>query len=80
DANYISVVNKQDDNVNENEKNSSMPTNEGSRPNQAPEIMPTMVSSSENTLVTTASVMPTPAAPIPVDPPQVLHRKRGPSV
>ncbi|CAG8538639.1 11445_t:CDS:2, partial [Cetraspora pellucida] len=66
DANHISVVDEQDDNVDEDEaftapavhhqlyttqrpsryrKIAPMPTNEGSRPNQAPEIVPTMAPS-----------------------------------
>ncbi|CAG8492073.1 13801_t:CDS:2 [Cetraspora pellucida] len=66
DVNHISILNKPDKNVNENEAFTAP---------AAPEIMPTMALSSENLLVTTISIMSTPvmpalAAPILVDFPQ----------
>ncbi|CAG8762429.1 11529_t:CDS:1, partial [Cetraspora pellucida] len=107
DANHISIIDEQDENVDENEaftapsarhqpyttqrpsryrKVAPTPANEGSRPNQSPETVPTMAPSSENpppvmpAPVISVPVMPAPAAPISVDPPQVPRRKRGPSV
>ncbi|CAG8508679.1 4963_t:CDS:2 [Cetraspora pellucida] len=52
------------------------PDNEGSCPNQPPEVMPAMAPLNENppvvsALVISAPVMPAPAAPILVNPPQV---------
>ncbi|CAG8537999.1 23126_t:CDS:2 [Cetraspora pellucida] len=64
-------------------KIASMPVNKGFHSNQAPEIVPAMAPSSENPLVTTtpimsAPVMPTLAAPIPVDPPQEPNKPKKP--